>query len=200
MITKHSVFNEILTRGKTDAALPPLYQRDKEKTRTRKWRPGTETEPIEESCFTPHHRPCPSPQRPTAKTIKRTTVVSTFVPLCWHLPSPGGSAYFPSDNPPPPPLTVAPSPYPETRWQRRRRRTPRPRRLLFPPMARRQRQRLRLLLPLELPRPRTGSTLGCLLIWHWNVPTMWQRRQSILKLCPTLYTPTLKMVGDSRYP
>ena len=32
MITKHSISNEILTRGETDAAPPPLRLREKEKS------------------------------------------------------------------------------------------------------------------------------------------------------------------------
>ena len=44
--------------------------------------------------MTPHRRPCPSSQRPTARTIKRTTEVSPLAPRCWHLLNPGGLADF----------------------------------------------------------------------------------------------------------
>ena len=107
-----------------------------------------------------HRHPCLSPQIQTVQTIKVIMVVSPLVPRCWHLPSPGGLADFPSYFPPPPASTVSPDLPTETRGQRRRRRTLCMIQMLIYFLARRCRRGLRLLPPLEQQRPQAGSPSG----------------------------------------
>ena len=139
-----------------------------------------------------HRQPLPSPQRPTAKTIKKMTAVSPLAPRCWYLPSPGGMEDFPSDPPPTLSSTVALAASLDTREQRRRRRTPRPRRLMHFIWSADRDNNLRLSPPLEQQWFREGSPLGmptsfsgcCCLIRALRSRLWRQRRPSRLGRTP----------------
>ena len=102
----------------------------------------------------------PIPTNTNSKNNKIMVVVYPLKLCCWHLPSTGGLAYFPTDRPPSPPSMVSPDLSPDTKGRRRRSRTHRPRRILNFPLACWQQQLQQLLPPMERQQPQAGSLSG----------------------------------------